>query len=102
MLARQPSQAPQRHRTQQPPLIHAPAYETSVRTLMRETRPVTVLAVGGVVATMSCVAIAHALVDGLTWPAAFVLGPVAAAASGAPAQRHTRRRSRHACDDVPL
>ncbi len=58
-----------------PPLIHAAAYQTSVRTLMRETRPVTVLAVGGVVATMSSVAIvAHALVDGLTWPAAFVLG----------------------------
>ena len=42
---------------------------------MRETRPVTVLAMGGVAATMSSVAIvAHALVDGLSWPAAFVLG----------------------------
>ncbi len=62
-----------------PPLIHAAAWSTSPRHLKSNARTIGVLAVGLVGVTMAGVAVmAHALIDGLSWPAAFVLGAVVA------------------------
>jgi len=60
-----------------PPLLYSSAFFTSVRDLRSNLRPVSLLAIGLVAATMAGVAVvAHWLVDDLTWPAAFVLGAV--------------------------
>jgi Na+/H+ antiporter len=60
-----------------PPLLYSSAFFTSVRDLRANLRPVSLLAVGLVAATMVGVAaVAHWLVDDLTWPAAFVLGAI--------------------------
>jgi monovalent cation/hydrogen antiporter len=60
-----------------PPLLYSSAFFTSVRDLRANLRPVSMLAIGLVAATMASVAVvAHWLVDDLTWPAAFVLGAV--------------------------
>ncbi|HSD80609.1 MAG TPA: Na+/H+ antiporter, partial [Solirubrobacteraceae bacterium] len=62
-----------------PPLVHAAAYATSITTLRRDAGPISVLAIGGVAATVAAVAVvAHALVDGLSWEMAFVLGAAVA------------------------
>src|SRR4051794_35863805 len=59
-----------------PPLLYSAAFYASLRDLRANVRPITLLAIGLVVATMVTVAIvAHWLVD-LTWPAAFVLGAI--------------------------
>lgn len=60
-----------------PPLLYSAAFFTSVRDLRANVRPIGLLAIGLVAATMAGVAVvAHWLVDDLTWPAAFVLGAV--------------------------
>ena len=60
-----------------PPLLYGAAFFTSLRDLRANMRPIGLLAVGLVVATTVGVAVvAHAVVDGLTWPAAFVLGAI--------------------------
>jgi CPA1 family monovalent cation:H+ antiporter len=60
-----------------PPLLYSSAFFTSVRDLRANLRPVSMLAIGLVAVTMAGVAVvAHWLVDGLTWPSAFVLGAV--------------------------
>ena len=60
-----------------PPLLYSSAFFTSVRDLRANLRPVSLLAIGLVAATMVGVAaVAHWLVDDLTWPAAFVLGAI--------------------------
>ena len=60
-----------------PPLLYSSAFFTSVRDLRTNLRPVSLLAIGLVAATMAGVAVvAHWLVDDLTWPAAFVLGAI--------------------------
>ena len=81
-----------------PPLLHAAAWRSSPRELAAEVRPLALLSVGLVLATMCAVAVvAHAIVPGMSWQAAFVLGaivgptdPVAAIATfsriGAPAR----------------
>jgi Na+/H+ antiporter len=62
-----------------PPLLASAGFYASPRELRAEWRPLTVLALGAVLATMGAVAIAaHELIDGLSWPAAFVLGAVVA------------------------
>ncbi len=62
-----------------PPLIHAAAWQTSVRQLKSNARTVTVLAVLLVGATMGGVAVvAHAIVPDFSWAAAFVLGAIVA------------------------
>jgi len=59
-----------------PPLLYSAAYRTGLRDLRRNLRPISLLAVGLVVATMLSVgAVAHEAI-GLSWPAAFVLGAV--------------------------
>ena len=62
-----------------PPLLGSAGFYSSPRELRAELRPLAFLAVGLVLATMCGVAVAaHALIDGLSWPAAFVLGAVVA------------------------
>ena len=62
-----------------PPLVHAAGYQASPRLLLRDARPIALAAVVLVAATIAAVAVAaHALVDGLSWPAAFVLATVLA------------------------
>jgi monovalent cation/hydrogen antiporter len=60
-----------------PPLLYAAAFFASLRDLRRNLRPITLLATGLVITTMCGVAVvAHALIDGMSWEAAFVLGAV--------------------------
>ncbi|MGZ8700761.1 MAG: Na+/H+ antiporter [Gaiellaceae bacterium] len=60
-----------------PPLLYSAAFFTSLRDLRTNVRPISVLSVGLVIATMTVVAIvSHAWVDGMSWSAAFVLGAV--------------------------
>jgi monovalent cation/hydrogen antiporter len=60
-----------------PPLIYSAAFFTSLRDLRANLRPISLLAVGLVAATTVGVAVvAHAWIDGFTWPAAFVLGAI--------------------------
>jgi monovalent cation/hydrogen antiporter len=72
-----------------PPLLHAAGFYASPQELRAEVRALGGLAVGIVLVSMGAVAVvAHAVIAGLSWPAAFVLGaivaptdPVAAAAT---------------------
>ena len=60
-----------------PPLLYAGAYFTSLRELRANVAEISLLAVGLVLATMVVVAaVAHALIPGLDWPTAFVLGAI--------------------------
>ena len=60
-----------------PPLLYSAAFFTSLRDLRANLRPITTLAVGLVLATMVAVAVvAHAVVPGMSWEAAFVLGAI--------------------------
>lgn len=62
-----------------PPLIFAAAQDTSWAEMRQEARPILLLAVGLVLATMAGVAaVAHALAPELTWAAALTLGAVVA------------------------
>jgi CPA1 family monovalent cation:H+ antiporter len=79
-----------------PPLLYSAAFFSSLRDLRDNKRPIGLLAVGLVVmTTLGIGVVAHAVVDDLSWAAAFTLGaivaptdPVAATAiasrSGAP------------------
>jgi Na+/H+ antiporter len=60
-----------------PPLLYQTAYFSSPRDLRGNARAITLLAVGLVLVTMSAVAaVAHTLVSGLPWAAAFALGAI--------------------------
>jgi len=60
-----------------PPLLYSAAFFTSLRDLRATMKPIGLLAVGLVVATTLGVAvIAHAFIEGLSWPSAFVLGAI--------------------------
>jgi CPA1 family monovalent cation:H+ antiporter len=60
-----------------PPLLYGTAFFTSLRELRANVRPITLLALGLVLTTMVAVAVAaHALIPGLSWPGAFVLGAI--------------------------
>jgi len=60
-----------------PPLLYSAAFFNSLRDLRANVRPISLLALGLVGATtLAVAAVAHTLVDGLTWPAAFVLGAI--------------------------
>src|SRR5262245_27407365 len=60
-----------------PPILFSAAYFTSFRDFHANLRPITLLAVGLVVATTAAIAaVAHAIVPGLPWAAAFVLGAI--------------------------
>lgn len=60
-----------------PPMLWAAAYFTSLRDFRLNLRPITLLAVGLVLATTAAVAtVAHAVVPGLPWPVAVALGAI--------------------------
>src|SRR6266545_2406535 len=60
-----------------PPLLYQAAFFSSPRDLRADARVITLLAVGLVLVTMSAVAVvAHMLVRGLPWAAAFALGAI--------------------------
>jgi CPA1 family monovalent cation:H+ antiporter len=60
-----------------PPLLYSSAFFTSLRDLRANIRPIGLLSIGLVAATtVGVAAVAHAVVDDLTWSAAFVLGAV--------------------------
>ncbi len=60
-----------------PPLLYGAAFFTSVRELRANVGPIAMLAVGLVLLTMVFVAVAiHAVVPGISWPCAFVLGAI--------------------------
>ena len=60
-----------------PPLLYFAAFFASPRELRADMRAISLLAIGLVLATMSAVAaLAHALVDEMTWAAAFALGAI--------------------------
>ncbi|MEA2441735.1 MAG: monovalent cation/hydrogen antiporter [Thermoleophilaceae bacterium] len=60
-----------------PPLLYSAAFFSSLRELRTNLRSISLLAVGLVLATMGVVAlVAHAVVPGMTWEAAFVLGAI--------------------------
>jgi CPA1 family monovalent cation:H+ antiporter len=62
-----------------PPLLYASAFFTGLRDLRQNVKPIALLALGLVAATMAAVAaVAHLAIPGLGWPAAFVLGAVVA------------------------
>jgi len=62
-----------------PPLLYSAAFFANLHDLKRDMRSISLLAIGLVLATMCTVAVvAHALVDGLTWGAAFALGAIVA------------------------
>jgi Na+/H+ antiporter len=60
-----------------PPLLYSSAFFSSLRDLRTNLRAISLMAVGVVLATMGAVAVvAHALIPGMSWEAAFVLGAV--------------------------
>jgi Na+/H+ antiporter len=60
-----------------PPLLFNAAYTASIRELRTYMRAITLTAIGLVLLTMCSVAlVAHALIDGLPWAAAFALGAI--------------------------
>jgi Na+/H+ antiporter len=60
-----------------PPLLYSAAFFTSLRDLRANRRPIALLSIGLVLlTTVGVAAVAHMMVDSLTWPAAFVLGAV--------------------------
>ncbi len=60
-----------------PPILYAAAYFTSWRDFRTNLFSISLLAVGLVIATMTAVAAAvHALVPGVSWPVALVLGAI--------------------------
>src|SRR5712691_6597173 len=62
-----------------PPLLYSSAFFTSLRDLRRNVRPLSLLAIGLVFATMLTVAaVCHAAISGLSWPVCFVLGALVA------------------------
>jgi monovalent cation/hydrogen antiporter len=61
-----------------PPLLYSAAFFTGLRDLRANVRPIGLLAVGLVVATMLGVAVVAHAATGLSWSASFVLGAVVA------------------------
>ncbi len=60
-----------------PPLLYSAAFFSSLRDLKRDLRPISTLAIGLVLATTVTVAVvAHAMIEGLPWAAAFALGAI--------------------------
>jgi monovalent cation/hydrogen antiporter len=60
-----------------PPLLFAAGYFTSLRDFRANARPIGLLAIGLVLTTTLAVGVvAHTLIDGLSWPLAFVFGAI--------------------------
>jgi len=75
-----------------PPLLYAAAFFASLRDLRRDLRAISLNAIGLVIATAVGVAVvAHAMIDGMTWGAAFALGAIVAPTDPIAAAAITRR-----------
>jgi Na+/H+ antiporter len=62
-----------------PPLLYSAAFFSNLHDLRRDLRAISMLAIGLVLATMCTVAlVAHLLIEGLPWAAAFALGAIVA------------------------
>src|ERR671929_119832 len=62
-----------------PPLLYSGAFFANLRDLRANLRVISLLAIGLVIATACVVAVvAHALIDGIPWAAAFALGAIVA------------------------
>jgi CPA1 family monovalent cation:H+ antiporter len=62
-----------------PPLLYSAAFFASLRDLRYDVRSISLMAIGLVIATACAVAVvAHELIDGLPWAAAFALGAIVA------------------------
>ncbi len=60
-----------------PPILWAAAFFTNIREFKRNLRAIGLLAVGLVIATTVVVGyVAHALIPGISWPAAFAIGAI--------------------------
>ena len=60
-----------------PPLLYGAAFFTSLREFRANLKPIVLLAIGLVLLTMLLVAfVAHAVIPGISWPVAFVLGAI--------------------------
>jgi monovalent cation/hydrogen antiporter len=59
-----------------PPLLYGAAFFTSLRDLRRNARPIALLAIGLVLATMGAVAVMAHEVIGLSWGVSFVIGAI--------------------------
>jgi Na+/H+ antiporter len=60
-----------------PPLLYSGAFFANLRDLRTNIRPIALLSIGLVIATVLVVAwVAHSMIDGLSWPAAFALGAI--------------------------
>src|SRR5438045_6800117 len=79
-----------------PALLYPAALFTSWRDFRRNLRPILLLAIGLVLTTMVAVAwIAHAVVPGLSWAAAFSLGAIVSPPAAIAATRVIRRIALH-------
>jgi CPA1 family monovalent cation:H+ antiporter len=75
-----------------PPLLYSSAFFTGLRDLRANLRPISLLAVGLVLATMLGVAwVAHSAIDGLSWASAFTLGAVVSPTDALAATEIARR-----------
>lgn len=60
-----------------PPILFSAAYSTDLRAFLANRRPILLLSVWLVlITTVAVAAVAHAVIDGMTWPTAFVLGAI--------------------------
>jgi Na+/H+ antiporter len=76
-----------------PPLLYSAAFFANLHDLRRDMRSIGMLALGLVLATMCVVAVvAHELVDGLPWAAAFALGAIVAPTDPLAATEIARRQ----------
>jgi len=79
-----------------PPLLYAGAFFSSLRDLRADLRGISMLAIGLVLVTTCVVAIvAHAMIDGLPWAAAFALGAIVAPTDPVAASAIMRRLGVH-------
>jgi CPA1 family monovalent cation:H+ antiporter len=75
-----------------PPLLFGAAWLTSWRDFAANTRPISLLAIGLVVVTTTTVAwVAHAVIPGMGWPVAFVLGAIVSPPDAVAATAVTQR-----------
>src|SRR5881409_653002 len=75
-----------------PPILWAAAYFTSLRDFRANLRPITLLAVGLVLATTAVVAaVARFVIPGLSWPAAIALGAIVSPPDAVAASAIARR-----------
>ena len=81
-----------------PPLLYGAAFFTSLRDLRRNARPIALLSIGVVFATMGAVAVVAHEVIGLGWAESFVLGAIVSPTDAvAPAEIMRRIGARAGC-----